>query len=179
MTGSRLSNIAHMTSLTELQLMCNQAICDAHPGLLPALTLLTELKTGPLKRCSSEGLINTLSHLCRLDRLSLNDAITFSDECLACVSAALSGKLQALSHNCSWITAECVARLSMPHLSRLCLSKNAHTSMPGVAQFIEQCPVLVHLDLRECASLDLTQLLVKMHTQPWHNRRKSIEIYTV
>ena len=62
--------------------------------------------------------------------------------------------------DCSQLTDMYVARLSMPHLPRLCLN-NAHISVFGVAQFIEKCPVLLYLDLREYASLDLTQLLVK------------------
>ena len=153
-TGRGLRSIAHMTALTELTLVCRQDIDDVHLELLSGLIRLTELKIGPLRLCSSEGLINTLSRLCRLQKLSLTDAVGVSDECLAHISAALSGNLQALSlANCPQLTDESVPYLGMPHLSTLFFSNTAQISLQGVEDLISQSSVLVDLDFRGCACL--------------------------
>lgn len=153
-TGRGLSSVAQMTALTELSLLCRQDIDDMHLELLSGLTNLVELKIGPLKHCSSDGLVNTLSNLCRLEKLSLTDAIGFSDECLAHVSAALSHCLHALSlANCPQLTDEAVPYLAMPHLSTLFFSNTAQISLQGVENLIAQSTVLVDLDFRGCALL--------------------------
>ena len=119
-TGRGLRVIAHMTALRELTLICRQDIDDVHLELLSRLGSLTELKIGPLRGCSNDGVTNTLSQLSHLQKLSLTDAVEFSDQGLAHVSAALSGKLQALSFaNCPRLTNESVSHLSTPHLSWL------------------------------------------------------------
>lgn len=153
-TGRGLSSVAQMTALTELSVLCRQDIDDMHLELLSGLTNLVELKIGPLKHCSSDGLVNTLSNLCRLEKLSLTDAIGFSDECLAHISAALSHCLHALSlANCPQLTDEAVPYLAMPHLSTLFFSNTAQISLQGVENLIAQSTVLVDLDFRGCALL--------------------------
>ena len=153
-TGKGLICISHMTALTELNLVCRHDIDDVHLELLASLVNLTELKIGPLKHCSSQGLINTLSHLSRLEKLSLTDAVGVSDDCLVQVSAALSDNLQALSlANCPQLTDESVPYLGMPHLSTLFFSNTAQVSLEGVEELIAQSTVLVDLDFRGCACL--------------------------
>ncbi|KAL3159829.1 hypothetical protein ABBQ38_010232 [Trebouxia sp. C0009 RCD-2024] len=153
-TGRGLAIIAHLTALTELTLICHQDIDDVHLELLSSLTNLTELKIGPLKHCSSEGLMNALPCLGHLQKLSMTDAVGVSDDCLAHVSAALSGNLQALSlANCPQLTDECIPCLAMPHLSSLFFSNNAQISLQGVEDLIAQSTVLQDLDFRGCACL--------------------------
>ena len=153
-TGRGLICIANMTALTELNLVCRDDIDDVHLELLSSLVNLTELKIGPLKHCSSEGLVNTLSHLCRLEKLSLTDAVGVSDGCLAQVSAALSDNLLALSlANCPQLTDDSVPYLGMPRLSTLFFSNTAQISLQGVENLIAQSTALVDLDFRGCACL--------------------------
>lgn len=153
-TGRGLVCIAHMTALTELNLVCRHDVDDVHLQLLSSLVNLTELKIGPLKHCSSEGLVNTLSQMRRLEKLSLTDAIGVSDSCLAQVSYALSDNLQVLSlANCPQLTDESVPYLGMPHLSTLFFSNTAQVSLQGVEDLIAQSTVLVDLDFRGCACL--------------------------
>lgn len=153
-TGRGLAFIAQLTALTELTMVCHRDIDDVHLELLVGLTNLTELKVGPLKHCSSEGLMNVLPHLCHLQKLSLTDAVGVSDDCLAHVSAALSGTLQVLSlANCPQLTDECIPYLGMPHLSLLFFSNNAQISLNGVEDLIAQSTALQDLDFRGCACL--------------------------
>ena len=153
-TATGLSYIAKLTALTDLSLTCRQDIDDMHLQLLSELTNLTGLKIGPLKYCSSDALTDTLSQLCRLQKLSLSDAVWVSDECLGHVSAALSANLQALSlANCPQLTDESIAYLGMPHLSTLFFSNSPHVTLQGVEHLIGQSTALIDLDFRGCACL--------------------------
>ena len=115
-TQTGLGYIAHLTTLVELSVTCCKDIDDNHTRLLSALTNLVELRLGPLKGWTSEGLTDGLSALTQLQRLYLMNAIHIKDETIANIACSLCA-LRALSMaNCPLLTNE-----SMPYLCMLCL----------------------------------------------------------
>jgi len=170
-TQTGLGYIAQLTNLAELSVICCEDIDDNHMRLLSALTNLAELRLGPLKECTSEGLKNGLSTLTQLQKLSLIDVIHIKDETIAHISCSLSATLQALSMaNCPQLTDESVPYLCMPHLSTLFFSNSSFITLQGVQHIASQSSSLVDLDFRGCTCLSvrdrmkLQQVMLSQHT---------------
>ena len=151
-TQTGLGYIAQLTTLVELSVTCCEDIDDNHMRLLSALTNLVELRLGPLKGCTSEGLTDGLSALTQLQRLYLLDAIHIKDETIAHIACSLSA-LRALSMaNCPLLTDE-----SMPYLCMLCL----HILFFSNSSFITRVHrlrsphQLFDLDFRGCTCLSV------------------------
>ena len=155
-TQTGLGYIAQLTTLAELSVTCCEDIDDDHMTLLSALSNLVELRLGPLKCCTSEGLTNGLSTLTQLQRLYLTDAIHIRDETIAHVLCSLSASLQALSMaNCPLLTDESMPYLCMPRLSTLFFSNSSFITLQGVQHLASQSSSLVDLDFRGCTCLSV------------------------
>ena len=170
-TQTGLGYIAQLTTLAELSVTCCEDIDDDHMRLLSALTNLVELRLGPLKGCTSEGLTNGLSTLTQLQRLYLMDAIHMKDETVAHISCSLSATLQALSMaNCPLLTDESMPYLCTLHLSILFFSNSSFITLQGVQHLVSQSSSLFDLDFRGCTCLSvndrmkLQQVIRSQHT---------------
>ena len=171
-TQRGLGFIAQLTKLTELSIICCEDIDDTHIAKLSALTNLIELKIGPLKGCTSEGLTNGLSKLNQLQKLSLTDAVHIQDDTVAHISGSLSASLQALSlANCPQLTDDSVLHLCMPHLSTLFFSNSSFITLQGVHDLASKSSSLVDLDFRGCICLSvrdrmkLQQMMLTQQTE--------------
>ena len=155
-TQAGLGYIAQLTTLAQLSVTCCEDVDDNHMRSLSALTNLVELRLGPLKGCTSEGLTDGLSALTQLQRLYLMDAIQIKDETIAHISCSLSGTLRALSMaNCPLLTDESMPYLCMPRLSILFFSNSSFITLQGVHRLVSQSSSLFDLDFRGCTCLSV------------------------
>lgn len=152
-----LFDIATLTKLTGLSVICGEEIDDAHLDAVSRLTDLTHLTLGPVGKCSDHGIADTLSALTQLQKLYLSEAVCLEDDTVAMLSKQLGPVLNALSlSSCPLLSNECLQHLaSMPHLTTLFFSNNDWMTLSGVQEFVSKSSALVDLDFRGCASLSV------------------------
>lgn len=152
-----LVQLAVLTRLTGLSVICCEEIDDAHFDAVSALTGLTHLRLGPVGNCSDHGIANSLSSLTKLQKLYLSEAVWLEDSTVAMLSKQLGPMLHALSlSDCPLLSNACLHHLAdMPHLTTLFFSNNDWMTLSGVQEFVLKSPALVDLDFRGCTHLTI------------------------
>ena len=153
-TQAGLSCIAQLTALTELSIICCEDINSQHFKMISALTGLIDLQIGPLKGCSSQGIMEGLVTLTQLQKLTLTDAINMQDSNIVQMSETFSATLQSLSlRNCPLLTDYALSQIALPKLSALFFSSNHFITLSAVELLASRSPSLVDIDCRGCAQI--------------------------